>query len=1031
MPLRRLPEIDGQRPIEDDEDLLLRLVGVAPAARAGRVAPDVCARLRHRVREARHRAAAPVVALYPLDVTLAEDREGHDASIAQAYDRSAMSASVVGRDADLAALTAFLAGISGGASALVLEGDAGMGKTTLWRAAVDEAERGGLVVLRAQPAESETALSFSGLGDLLDPVLGSALDPLPEGQRAALSRALVLDDASRAAPDPHAVGVAVLNVLRALSSDDELVVAVDDVQWLDPASGAALAYAVRRLAVERVGVLLARRSGLESPLVDDVRGVPIAERLTRLEVGPLSVAALHQVVSARLQITLPRPLLAEVHAASGGNPFYALEVVRTLTREGVSVEAGRPLPVPDSLHEAVHARLLALPAEARGFLVAAAAHAHPTIDVTQAASGVTASAGLAPALEAQIVVLERDRIRFTHPLLAAAAYEGADPLERREAHARLAELLTDPEARAWQLAASVDEPDEHVASALEDAARHARMRGAPRPAALLLDRASELTPGDSGEESIRRSVDAAYLHYESGDSVRAEGQLRAIVDGLPAGPLRALALVRLARVRMYEALGEGADLFERAVVEASGDTALLGAAHEGFATCLWQLYERLDVAIEHAREAVDLALAVDDEPLAGEALNTCAMAELLLGLGSAGATIERAASLQSASERRRVLSQPGWFPEYRVWTGALNEARSELELMLQRAAELGDESSPPYLIACLGRVDCEGGLLETALARALEAQEAARQASQNAILAYGLALESLARVRLGQGELGRAAAEQALDLVQASGDRQSELIASWAIGHLELVQGRPSAAAERMAVIVEFVRGESVGEPGAIPFVVDHVEALAELGRGDEARAVLEWYEESARRLSRAGALANCARCSGLLAAQGGDLDAALAAFEDALSRHAEVELPLDRGRTLLALGATQRRMKRRREARATLEEALGVFEGIGAALWAERARGELKRISGRAATPGALTPAEERVAALVVEGKTNKEVAAALFLSDRTVEGHLARIFGKLGIRQRTEIAGALQIGGSTQSNTGDSPVSAEPASP
>ncbi len=156
-----------------------------------------------------------------------------------------------------------------------------------------------------------------------------------------------------------------------------------------------------------------------------------------------------------------------------------------------------------------------------------------------------------------------------------------------------------------------------------------------------------------------------------------------------------------------------------------------------------------------------------------------------------------------------------------------------------------------------------------------------------------------------------------------------------------------------------------------------------------------------------------------------------MAAFEEALELHVKVDLPLDRGRTLLALGVAQRRMKRRREARTTLEAALEVFDRIGAALWAERARGELKRISGRAATPGALTPAEERIAALVAQGKTNKEVAAALFLSDRTVEGHLAHIFGKLGIRHRTELAGAFQTQGIALSHTGDTPVSAEQLAP
>jgi DNA-binding CsgD family transcriptional regulator len=260
------------------------------------------------------------------------------------------------------------------------------------------------------------------------------------------------------------------------------------------------------------------------------------------------------------------------------------------------------------------------------------------------------------------------------------------------------------------------------------------------------------------------------------------------------------------------------------------------------------------------------------------------------------------------------------------------------------------------------------------------------------------------------------------------------MVVAAALAHLELALGAPEAARAQLEPIVAFVREQGIAEPGAAPFVVDLVEALILLDRRGEACEILDWYEENARRLDRAPALANCVRCRGMLAAQAGDLEPALAGFEEALAWHARIELPMDRGRTVLALGAAQRRIGRRREARATLEEALAVFERIGASLWAERARAELKRISGRAATPGALTPAEQRVAMLVAEGKTNKEVAAALFLSDRTVEGHLSRIFGKLGVRHRAEIASVLartQTQVSPSSNTGGSPVSAETSAP
>jgi len=941
---------------------------------------------------------------------------------------------IVGRDTELASITTFLSSIDEGASALVLEGEAGMGKTTLWRAGVEKADQRGLRVLQALPAESETALSFSGLGDLLDGVLGEALAPLPGGQRSALSHALVLEDVKGPAPDAHAVGVALLGALRALGEEGSLVVAVDDVHWLDTASAGALAYAARRLRAERVGILLSRRSGLESVLPDELRRSLPDGRFTIVEVGALDVGALHRIVLENLSVALPRPLLVEVHQAAGGNPFFALEIVRTLQRGGVSVEAGQPLPVPDSLHDLVHGRLLALPVESRDFLLAAAAHAHPTIAITEAASGVGRDVGLAPARDARLVELDGARIRFTHPLLAAGAYDIAPPLRRREIHARLAELLEDPEARAWQLAAASDEPDENVAAALELAGQHARARGAPRPAALLLERAAELTPDDRIEAANRRAVEAAYMHYESGDSARAEAQLRRIIDDLPAGTARARAVMRLARVRMYRAPREGAELFLRAVEDAEGDRHVLAVAHEGVATCFWQLYERLDEAVEHAKRATELALEIGDDALAGEALNSCGMAELLLGRATASETMERALAFQPAAEQRRVLAQPAWFPEYLTWGGALDASWQELETMLRRASELGDESSAPYLLTCLSRVECERGDLRTALETTRRAEDAAEQAGQRAILAYSVANESMIESRRGDEQRAREVATRALDLVGETGDRMAQLVATWALGHLELARGTPDAAVAHLDPIVAFARREAIAEPGAVPFVVDFVEALVELGRTGDAVEALDWYEGNARLLERASALANCMRCRGLLAAQAGELDDAIAAYSAALEWHAKVELPLDQGRTLLALGAAQRRAKRRREARASLEEALAVFERIGAALWAERARAELKRISGRAATPGALTPAEERVAALVAEGKTNREVAAALFLSDRTVEGHLAHVFGKLGIRHRAEVASALasrQTQVIAASNTGDSPVSAEPSAP
>lgn len=940
-----------------------------------------------------------------------------------------MSAVVRGRDAELALLSEFVAKPAAGACSLVLQGEAGMGKTTLFDACLAEARELDLRVLVARPAESENELSFAGLGDLLAEQLAEVLESLPPAQQRALSRALVIEDDEDAPADPRAVGVAVQSALRALAHSRTTLVAVDDVQWLDEASASALAFACRRLDDERVGVLLARRSGISSSLVEDLRRSLPAERLETVDVGPLDVVALHRLVQDRLGTILPRPLLVEVCEASGGNPFFAVEIVRTLQRRGTTIEAGQPLPVPDSLHELLDERLGALPDECRDFLLAAAAHAHPTIAITEAATQVDAAAGIDPALEAGIVELDGSRIRFTHPLLAACAYEIADPRRRTAIHVRLAEILEDPEARAWQLAAATSEPDEQVASALEAAAHHARARGAVRPAALLVDRAFELTPPDLSEGRLRRVVDAASLHLEAGDSRRAQEQLRAVVTPMPAGPDRARALLVLARIRLYERPAEARELFLQVVEEAGDDLRTLATAHEGVAACsVWE-FERFEEALRHTDIALDLARRLGDEALVGDVLMTRLTAETLLGHPSAERTAEEALALQGVSADARVLDQPLiGVAERWIWLDEHARVREVLDEVLRHAGDVGDENGRPWLLVLLGQAALAQGDLGQALTCALQAQEAAAQSAQPLFAGLGVALESMVRARQGDADHVRTLATGVID---SSSLGSARLQSAAALGQLALALHAPDTTITHLEPCTDFVRAERMVEPGATRFVSDHVEALVELGRTQDARELLDWYEGNARRLGRTSVLANCSRCRGLLAGQAGDLDGAIAAFDEALELHAQVNLPLDHGCTLLALGVAQRRAKRRREARATLEEALAVFEEIGAALWAERARAELKRISGRAATPGALTPAEERVAAVVAEGKTNKEVAAALFLSDRTVEGHLARIFGKLGIRHRSELAGALQTRVIAVPNTGDSPVSAGPAAP
>ena len=941
-----------------------------------------------------------------------------------------MRGQIAGRDAELASIRDFVAAVSDGAAALVLQGEAGVGKTTLWEAGAAEAESNGVRILRARSAESETVLGFSGLGDLLDPVLEEALGRLPDPQRRALSRALVLDEEDGPPPDAHAIGVAVLGVLRALAETGPLLLAIDDIQWFDAESSAALAYAGRRLGAERAGLLLTLRTPLEAALLTELaRSLPPG-RFRELDLDPLDLDALHEVVHEHLGLALPPPLLAEVHEASRGNPLYALEIVRLLRRTGTLVEAGQPLPVPESLHDLVHGRLLELPPASRRFLLAAAALSHPSVGLVETATTVARDEGLVPAVQANIVEVDGDRIRFTHPLLAAGAYELADPMERADMHARLSELVEDPEARARHLAAAVTEPDGAVAAAVEDGARHALARGAPRAAALLLERAHALTPPSEDALAGRRALDAASAHHEAGDTARARRLLEAELTRLQAGGERARVLVALARVRSYDDDLRGASsLFECAVAEAEPGSVVKAVAREGLSGTLFRLRERLVESVELSARAAEAARVHDVPELLAESLATKALSEAALGRAESAATARAALVLQPACVDRPILRQPRFaVAVVDFWHDDLVGARRSYEEMAVVASELGDESSIPYVRVMLAQIDCALGRFDDALRETAAGRIVAEQAGQRTLLGYLLAVRAVAEAHLGRADDATSSGTRALELAHATSGVPAWIFASWALGHLELSLGDASAALPTLEPLLAHHRREAVEEPGALPFLPDCIEALLEAGRLEEAGAALDGYAAAAERLGRTRAVAAARRLRGMLAGSTGDVETAVAELAEAVELSAGSQTPFEHARCLLALGAGLRRAKRRREARETLDAALESFERLGTALWAERTRAELRRISGRAPASGELTPAEARVAALVAEGKTNREVAAALFLSERTVEGHLSRVFGKLGVRSRTELAGLLASRGIREvsgSNPGGSPVS------
>ena len=461
-----------------------------------------------------------------------------------------MTAELIGRQDELALLEEFLDGVPAGPCALLVRGEAGIGKTTLWQAGLGAARLRSQRVLSCRPAGSEAQLSFAALGDLLDGVLEEALPGLPAPQRRALKVALLLEEAEGAPPDPRALALAFLAVLRSLAETAPVIVAVDDTQWLDRPSAASLEFVARRLREEPVGLVLAQRTeGTgEAPLGLE-RALP-AERLRHLTVGPLSLEALHRLLRARLGTTYSRPTLLRLAETSGGNPFYALEIARALLRSGIEPTLGAALPVPPSLGELVWDRLAHLPARTREALLAASAQPQSTVASVAAALGARAGTSrvLARAVEAGVIAIEADRVRFTHPLLASVLYSGTPPEQRRRLHRRLAEVVGDPEESARHLALAIEGPDARVASALDEAAVRARARGAPEAAAELSELARRLTPSERAGDARRRTMQAAEYQLQAGDTARARILLEESVEASAHGHDRSEALFHLAEI---------------------------------------------------------------------------------------------------------------------------------------------------------------------------------------------------------------------------------------------------------------------------------------------------------------------------------------------------------------------------------------------------------------------------------------------------------------------------------------------------
>jgi DNA-binding CsgD family transcriptional regulator len=918
-----------------------------------------------------------------------------------------MAAELVGRSEELRGA---LAGLEDLPAAVVLEGEPGIGKTSIWRAALEALEAGDVRVLSARPAEAESQLSYLGLADVLDPVLEDVLSTLPSPQRHALEVALRRAEPEGGPADQAAIALAVLGALRAIANSSPVIVAVDDVQWLDAASLFALRFAAGRLRQEPVGFLFALRRELAGRAPLGIERRLGEERVHRVGVGPLSFGALHQLIQAHLGVAFSRPTLRRMHETSGGNPFFALELARAVHARGGEVSAGQPLPVPLELGELLRTRLGALPRDAGEPLLAASALSSPTVPAIAAVTGPPAVGALERAAAAEVVEVERDRVRFVHPLLASAVYFDADEERRRDVHRRLAAVVTDPEERARHLALSLISADAAVAAALDEATEVARRRGAPQAAADLAERAIALTPAEDAAGALRRRQTAGALRFEAGETVRARGLLTEAVDDAPAGPRRAEASSRLARVHLIEGdRRSSVELCRRALAEVGDELEVRSELEEGLALSYYFMRENLAAAATHARSAVDAARELSSDRALAEALAAQGLIDGLLGRRSAATAFREALRLESATGDLRIMRRPSYsHGVYLVWTEDLHGARARFETLHRQALDRGDESSLPLTLAHLSEIECMLGDWESAMRWASEAVDAAAQTGQAPHRSYALAARALVGAHLGAEEPARAETAAALALAPDPAEYGSATSRA-ALGLLELSCDDARAAHAALASLVEKCNEEGIVEPGGLRFVPDEVEALVMLGEREPALSLLDAFEEHSRRLRRPGALAAAGRCRGLVAASSRDLEAALSSFRAALDAYGGLPLPFERARTLLALGSAQRHAGERRAARETLEEALALFGRLGASLWAERTRRELRRISGRAPSRGELTATERRVAELVAEGMTNREVAAALYVTPRTVEGTLTRVYMKLGVRSRTELARRL----------------------
>ncbi len=936
----------------------------------------------------------------------------------ESLDREATSDRIIGRREELQALARFIDAVPAGGYALLLEGEAGIGKTALWQEGMAAARRSGVGVLAARAGQAETGIAFAAVGDMFASSLDETLPRLPSVQRRALEIALLLREPDGPPPDVRLLGLALVSVVKALARERPLLLALDDVQWIDASSAEILAFMLRRLEGQHVGVLATVRGRpVRAPLELDLSFAAFE----RLPVGPMSVGAIHRMLWGRLSLNLPRPTLVRVYETVGGNPFYALELGRAMT-DGTILMGSGPMALPESLQSVVGARLDTLPRRVCETLAAVAALAAPTVTLL-GSLGPEAVDHVERAQGRGVLELDGDRIRFTHPLLAPACYSAIPLHRRRRLHARLARLDVDLEERARHLAIAATGPDEAVALALDAAAAHARARGAAQAAADLSERAVALTPPDALESVNRRRITAAEHCRYAGDVKKAAVLLEDAVASSQPGRVRADALSRLAGARgMTEGFPVAVDLLSRALAEPG-----LEPRQEVNILCELTWMSQLEGDDREGARYAEAGLALAEQ-LADPA--TLAIALAAVAQSSFASTgVIRHDLLDRALELEQTLdgdgyAAAGWWTWHAGLPMRLSPSRVTLALLLGRS-DRHDESralwraltakarerADPDVVRCLfhrAQMEMASGEWDTAAQLCEEAIHLTRQIGLEVFepLCRSILAEIVAY--RGETEKARRAIPELLQLTETSRFRWAAFRLRIALAVLELSYDDSAASWRQVAQLLENVEeldgylAQLAGSAG--------IEAL--LATGDLRRAKRLLAQIDQRAAGGDTALRPLVlRCRGLLLASQGDREGAITSLEAAALAPESPQgvNPFELARTLLALGTVQRRVQQKRAARESLQLAGDLFERLGARVWLEKARSEQRRIGGRTASDDQLSETERQIVELVVAGRRNSEVAAELSLSTNTVAWNLSKIYRKLGVSSRTELAARM----------------------